>query len=579
MLKRNLTQIIKDKYWWLVIAIFGLIFMSRFFYLGADLPSSHIEIEEKVGGYNARNMVFLNHWPLYQNWFQSMIYVPIQTILSYFSFKLLGVGLAQFRFPTALASFVGLIFFYLVLLKQTNRFISLFGLLLYAFNFEITAWNRSALSENFYLLFMPLSVYLLIKENMKAKYLFVIVFLAALNIVAKLDGYSFYLAIIMFLLVWSLKKHFFLRNLKAMFFGSMAALLLLLALFAFLNAFNYFFPMYRFYFELFGKQASFIKGIIPTLLKLISILLSIDAYLFLAFLISLPVLLINYKRLAKIDYFILLFLFLALVTRLQVSVYIIYWKRLMFLFFPFVYVILRAVFLLWQKPSVSEKRSNKIFWGLILSSVYSFSIIYLYLKYFNRSIARPYAFVGFSETFHRTNGSFFFLLFIIITALCLISSLIIFGERKWLKNVLGSIIVFLALLSFVVNGEGVSKMFLPQNIKYSYKENQKYLNLIPEKEMIVTHEQGFRAFVYLGKNDFYFNHDGGPNPNPYREILEREDLRYFILNIEEFWRVQWGLPNKVRLELIKQAYPNLKLLGIFFASRVPLAIYDKYGNP
>jgi len=121
-------------------------------------------------------------------------------------------------------------------------------------------------------------------------------------------------------------------------------------------------------------------------------------------------------------------------------------------------------------------------------------------------------------------------------------------------------------------------MFIPENIKYSYQENQKYTKLVPEGEMVVSDEQGFRAFAYLSKNDFYFNHDGGPNPVPYREVFERQDLRYFILNVEEFWREHWGLTNKVRLELIKETYPDLKMIGVFFASKVPLAIYDKYGS-
>jgi len=175
-------------------------------------------------------------------------------------------------------------------------------------------------------------------------------------------------------------------------------------------------------------------------------------------------------------------------------------------------------------------------------------------------------------------GSFVYLFFIIITAIGCLNGMLLFGQGRRLKKILTSLILFLVLLSLMINGLYITKMFLPENIKYSYQENQKYTKLIPEEEMIVSDEQGFRAFAYLSKNDFYFNHDGGPNPMCYREVLERKDLRYFILDINAFERKYWGIPNKVRLELIKEAYPNLKLLGVMYASKIPLAIYDKYGS-
>ncbi len=568
MIPEKLRQKIKNKYCWLTVLVFLIILLSRFTFLAADLPSTHLEIEEKSGGYNARSKVLLNHWALYENWYQPMVYMPIQTLLSYWSFSFFGVGLAQFRLPMVFFSFAGLVFFYLFLLKQTNRFWALFGLLFYAFNFEMTIWNRSGLVENLYLFFIPLCLYLLSTDILKGKRLLFLVFLAALSVVAKLDGYPFYLAIISFLFFWSLKEKFMAKSIPSIIWGSLAALVVLLALLAFFDAFKYLLPMYRFYFEMFGKQASFLKGLLPTLDKLIALLLVIDAYLFLAFLISLAVLFLYRRRLNKIDWFMMVFLLLALITRLQVPYYFIYWKRLIYLFIPFVYVISRALFFL--NSSLGEDRLQNNFSDLVGLSGYGVLVIFLYLKYFNHSIGRFYDFAGFTESFHYTKGSFIYLgLVVVLTfgALCC---------RR--KKLLLSIILFFVLLSFIVSGLGVIKIFLPQNIKYSYQENEKYLKMIPEGEMIVSHEQGFRAFVYLGKNEFYFNHDGGPNPNPYREVLERKDLRYFILNMEESGSEQWGLPNRVRLQLIKQAYPHLKLLGVFFASHVPMAIYDKYGN-
>jgi len=581
MVNTVLKKIIKNKYWLLVLLVFGLVLLSRMLFLGADLPSTHVEIEEKLVGYNARNMVFLNHWALYSNWYQPMIYGPIQCLLSFLSFRFLGVGLAQFRLPMTLASLVGFFFFFLILLKQTNRTFALLGLILYATSFEITVWNRSALTENLYLLFMPLSVYFLTKKDLKNRDMFFVVFFAGLSIVTKLDGYSFYLAIVLFLFYWSFKTHSFVKSIKAIILGSLGALIVLLILFAFFDAFKYALPMYRFYFDTIVRQGSFLKEIIPTLQKFIFILLSIDPYIVLAFLLSLPILIINRKRLDKTDLFMIIFLLITVITRLQIPTAYMYWKRVIFLFFPIFYVISKASFFLWKQddnPSKNLMRPKEFLLGLVISSFYSLLLLFFYVNYFGKSIPRLYGFGGFTESFHYTGGSFVYLFFIIIAAISCSSGMLLFSQGDRLRKISASLILFLVLLSLATNGLYITKMFIPENIKYSYQENQKYTKLVPEGEMIVSDEQGFRAFAYLSKNDFYFNHDGGPNPVPYREVFERQDLRYFILNVEEFWREHWGLTNKVRLELIKETYPDLKMIGVFFASKVPLAIYDKYGS-
>jgi len=581
MMQEKLKQIIKDKYWWLVLLAFGLILTSRLLFLGADLPSTHVEIEEKFGGYNARNMIFLKHWPLYNNWFQPMVWAPIQNLLSYISFGLFGVGLVQFRFPMVLATFFGLVFFFLILLKQTNRTIALFGLLLYAFCFEIAVWNRSGLCENLYLLLMPLSTYFLTKKFRKNRQLFFFVLFAGLTVVAKLDGYPFFLSALLFLFFWSLKKKSFLKIIKPVILGSLSALAILLILYTLSDSFKYFLPTYDFYLQIMVRQSSFLKAAIPSLLGFISLLLKIDPYIFLAFLISLPIFFINYNRLNKIDWFIATYLIVVVITRLQIPTHLIYWKRSVILFFPIFYVIFRSLFLLWSWDEIIS-RKNKIqtrvvLLRLIASSVYSLLICLLYFNFFNKSILRNYNFAGFSESFHYSKGSFFYLFLIFIAGIVGFNWLLFAQNRKVIKMLIIPVLFFVSL-SFLLNTTNVAKMFLPWNIRYSYQDNLEYSKMLPEGELIVSHEQGFRAFAYLVKDDFYFNHDGGVNPMEYREVLESKDSRYFITNVEEFWFGRWGITNKFRLGFVKEAYPNLKLLGVVFASRVPLAIYDKYGE-
>lgn len=582
MVKTLLGKISRNKYWLLVGVVFSLILVTRLAFLGADLPSTHVEIEEKFGGYNARNMVFLGHWPLYSNWFQPMVWAPVQNFLSYLFFSFFGVGIVQFRLPMALASFFGLIFFFLILLKQTNRPLALFGLVLYAFSFEITVWNGSGLCENLYLLFMPLATYFLTTELPTSKKIFFFIFFAGLSVVAKLDGYSFFLAAAVFLFFWALKTYSFFKDTKSIVFGSLSALVILLALFVFSDTFKYLFSTYRFYFEIMVKQSSFLKGAIPSLSGFILLFLKIDPFIFLAFLLSLPVFIINRHRLNKTDWFMVTFLFFSLVTRLQIPANLIYWKRAIFLFFPFYYVVSKSLFLLWGQDEIASNKKDRndknVFSFIVASSFYSLAVIFLYLRFFSKSISRIYGFGEFQESYHYSKGPFFYLLFIVVLGIVGFNWAFFSDQSKRAIKTLTISILFFVLLSLSINIVNVGKMFIPGNIRYSYKENIKYTKMIPEEEMIISDEQGFRAFAYLSKHDFYFNHDGGPNPVPYREVFERKDLRYVILNVEEFYRERWGLSNKFRLQFIKQVYPNLKLIDVFFASRVPLAIYDKYGK-
>lgn len=507
----TIERVRKNKHLLLVTAVFLIIFFSRFLFLSADLPKIHgidVEIEEKSGGLNARNMVLFDRWPLYRNWYQPMVYMPLQNFISYWTFRLFGVGLAQFRFPSVLAGFLGLIFFYLTLSKQTNRLFALLGVLFYAFIFEVTVWNRSALTENLYLLFMPLSVYFLTKDRLRDRDLFALVFFAALNLVVKVDGYPFFLATIIFLLLWPVSVNFFDRTLKAIVLGSLAALAVLLFLFAFTNCFNYISLMYRFYFGMYGATAENVSfgRMVLSLRELLLYFVRVDPYLLLAFFAALPGLIIGYFRLKRADRFVIVFLLVIAGTRLLIPSYLLSWKRLLPIFLPVCYLTTRSLFLLWKEGEASLRIS------------------------------------------------------------------------KTARIALSGLTLSFVLTSLVMNTLKIAKIYLPENVRYSYQENEKYTKLIPKEEMIVSHEQAFRAFAYLSQHQFYYNHDGGPNPISYREVLERKDLRYFILNVEDFWRELWGIPNRVRLELIKEAYPDLKLLGVFPASGVYLAIYDKYGD-
>ena len=103
-------QYIKGEYV-VVFVVFLVIALSRLFFPDADLTSTALEIEEKPGGFNARNKVLFGVWPIYSNWMQPMVYVPLANMISYISFSLFGVGLVQFRLPFILFGILGLAIF------------------------------------------------------------------------------------------------------------------------------------------------------------------------------------------------------------------------------------------------------------------------------------------------------------------------------------------------------------------------------------------------------------------------------------------------------------------------------------
>jgi hypothetical protein len=577
MKKEKIRKFLKSKKIMITLAFLGLVFLSRFLFMGADLPSASLEIEEKAGGYNARNAILLGRWSLYQNWYQPMVYMPLQNFLSYISFSFFGVGLPQLRFPVVLLGFVGLVIYYIILVKQTNWVFALLGLAFYGFNFTITLWNRSALSENLSLFLMPLAIYCL-TGSLGRKGIFVFIFLSVLNLSVKADGFPFVLAALSFVLLYSLKTKSFCRSVKASVVGMLAAGLAFAALIVFLNAHNHFFPFYRLYFGFFTREPSFFGGILSSLEKLVSVLLSIDPFLFLGFLISLPFIILERRKLNRIDGFMASFLLLSFLTRVKIQADVFSWKRVIYLLFPMVYFIIRSIYLLFEenKSDIKTGFCRRSFWEIIAVGFYSPLLLFFFFVNFHKPINFLFEINSFGEVYQYTLPAFILLSFIVFLTAIAPFGLAVFNGSQKLRRAASFLILFFVWSSLIPNTLRTVKLFIPDNLRYSYAINRDYASLIPEGEIVVAHEQAMRALAYLSRHDFYFNHDGSHNPVPYREIFERQDLRYFILNAEEFWRERWGMSNKARLQAIFEAYPKIRHIGVFPASKVMLAIYDKY---
>jgi 4-amino-4-deoxy-L-arabinose transferase-like glycosyltransferase len=566
-------QYIKGEYV-VVFVVFLVIALSRLFFPDADLTSTALEIEEKPGGFNARNKVLFGVWPIYSNWMQPMVYVPLANMISYISFSLFGVGLVQFRLPFILFGILGLAIFYLIVYRKTNQFIAITFLLLYATDFNVFFWNRSALPENIFLFLMPLSVYFFSKAPKYSWAIFLCTFFGSLNLLVKVDSYPFVGALLIFFLIWSVHERNVLRTGISVFFGLLATLLVALMLFYVTDSFNFIVPMYSVYFNMFSSSGSLITKMAASFPTLLNLFKQMNPYICLVSLMAVPILVKYHKRMDRVDYLLILVLILTIISRLLIPPTLIYWKRVMFMYMPILYLCARAMFFLYQEVTLTDvtkaiRSKRAMFIGISIIPASCCLTTILVLSYLFREQ------IGAVLPVNHTTNNFFNVMFLVMAGL---SISIFLSNSRSIKYVWLVLVAGLISSSVIADVNIIRERLAPSNIKYGYEENRRYTTLIPENELVVADEQGFRAFAYLTKHQFFYNHDGGPNPINYREVLERDDVRYFIFDINAYGRTYWGIPNKVRLILIKDKYPKLKLLDVMSSSGIPMAIYDKYGG-
>jgi 4-amino-4-deoxy-L-arabinose transferase-like glycosyltransferase len=144
----------------------GIIFITilalRLIHLDADSPlnlssSGGFFGDEMASAHNARNKVLFGEW-ISDEW-NPFIYSPLQTLLEYAFFSVLGVGLVPLRLVNIFVLFLGFWLLLLTLRRDRDWPTALLAVGLLGFNYIFLMYNRIGLNDTFVVFPMLLTLY------------------------------------------------------------------------------------------------------------------------------------------------------------------------------------------------------------------------------------------------------------------------------------------------------------------------------------------------------------------------------------------------------------------------------------
>jgi len=143
--------------------IFIAILALRLIHLEADPPlnldwSGGFFGDEMALAHNARNKVLFGEW-ISDEW-NPLIYSPLQTLLEYGFFSVLGVGLIPLRLVNIFLLFLGFWLLLLTLRRERGWPTALLAVGLLGFNYIFLMYNRIGLNDTFLVFPMLLTLYL-----------------------------------------------------------------------------------------------------------------------------------------------------------------------------------------------------------------------------------------------------------------------------------------------------------------------------------------------------------------------------------------------------------------------------------
>jgi len=147
----------------LFVLIIGLAVFLRCFCLSADLPlnlswSQDVNTDPDQYTSFARSNALWGSWDLFGRNLVLCLNSAL-TLISFFFFKLLGVGRWQANFVAASLSLLTLIFFYLTVRKGKDRKTALLATFFLGINYILVMYNRSTFAEVSVIAFIVLGIY------------------------------------------------------------------------------------------------------------------------------------------------------------------------------------------------------------------------------------------------------------------------------------------------------------------------------------------------------------------------------------------------------------------------------------
>ena len=151
----------------LIVAVIGLGIFMRLAFLSADPPlnlSWSQDVNTDPGQYTsfARSKVLWGEWDPFGIPFLILWINSAYTLISFFFFKLLGVGHWQANLVAVSLSVLTLIFFYLAIKRGVNRKTALLATFFLGINYILVMYSRNTFTEVQVIFFIVLGIYLFV---------------------------------------------------------------------------------------------------------------------------------------------------------------------------------------------------------------------------------------------------------------------------------------------------------------------------------------------------------------------------------------------------------------------------------
>ena len=174
----------KKTYLILLIIFFSLLFFLRLIHLGADPPrdlSRSMGYMGDPGTYvsNARNKIVFGRWEM--DMWNIMYISPLPHYLTYLTFIIFGIGIAQMNFIPVLFSCLILILSFLILKNIHHRTFALLGTFLLGVNYQFIMFSRIAVRVMPLIFLVMLALYFLTVKEKRIPWNFPWIFLAGIS--------------------------------------------------------------------------------------------------------------------------------------------------------------------------------------------------------------------------------------------------------------------------------------------------------------------------------------------------------------------------------------------------------------
>jgi 4-amino-4-deoxy-L-arabinose transferase-like glycosyltransferase len=151
----------------LLVVVMGLGIFVRLAFLSADPPldlSWSQDVNTDPGQYTsfARSKVLWGEWEPFKNPFLMVWLNSAYTLISFFFFKLLGVGRWQANLVVGVLSSLTLVFFYLAIRKGINQKVALLATFFLGMNYILVMYSRNTFAEVPVIFFFALGTYFLV---------------------------------------------------------------------------------------------------------------------------------------------------------------------------------------------------------------------------------------------------------------------------------------------------------------------------------------------------------------------------------------------------------------------------------